>query len=80
MNLNVTDDSWVEVEVDGKVETSATLPKGTQKTWSGQKEIIVYSGNAKGVSVSRNQGAAKALGKTANPQGIKFTPTGESPL
>ncbi|OUC12805.1 MAG: hypothetical protein B0A82_20745 [Alkalinema sp. CACIAM 70d] len=80
VSLNVTDESWVEVEVDGKVATSATLPKGTQKTWSGQKEIIVYSGNAKGVSVSRNQEAAKALGTTADPKGIKFTATGESPL
>ncbi|MGI0491274.1 RodZ domain-containing protein [Alkalinema pantanalense CENA528] len=80
VSLNVTDESWVEVEVDGKVETSATLPKGTQKTWSGQKQIIVYSGNAKGVSVSRNQGAAKALGTTADPKGIKFTAAGESPL
>jgi cytoskeleton protein RodZ len=61
ITLSVTDNSWVEVVVDGKPLLAEELPKGTQKTISG-KTIEVYSGNAGGVSVGTNQGAPQPLG------------------
>jgi cytoskeleton protein RodZ len=61
ITLSVTDNSWVEVTVDGKQLLAEELPKGTQKTISG-KTIEVYSGNAGGVSVGMNQAVPQPLG------------------
>ncbi len=76
IKLNVTDESWVEVMVDGKVEFEGTLQKGTQKTWGGQKQVTISSGNAGGILVSYNNGAAKPLGAPGDiVQNVKFPPT-----
>ncbi|NJM48410.1 MAG: DUF4115 domain-containing protein [Alkalinema sp. RU_4_3] len=61
ITLSVTDNSWVEIVVDGKPLLAEELPKGTQKTISG-KTIEVYSGNAGGVSVGMNQAPPQPLG------------------
>lgn len=76
VTLNVTEASWVEVLVDGKVAFEGTLQKGTQKAWGGQKQVTISSGNAGGVSVSYNNGAAKPLGAPGKVvQDVKFPPT-----
>ncbi|MEB3293169.1 MAG: helix-turn-helix domain-containing protein [Synechococcales bacterium] len=74
VSLDITEESWVEVEVDGQVMTSEILKKGTKKTVSG-KNVVVSTGNARGVSVSYNQQAAKAMGATADLAVVKFPPT-----
>lgn len=76
VKLNVTDDSWAEIVVDGKVAFDGTLQKGTQKTWGGQKQVVITLGNAGGVLVSYNNGAAKPLGALGDiVQNVKFPPT-----
>ncbi len=76
VSLNASDESWVQVIVDGKVAFEGTLQKGTQKSWGGQKQIIISAGNAGGVSVSYNNGAAKPLGAAGDVvQDLKFPPT-----
>ena len=76
VRLNMIDESWVEVVVDGKVAFDGTLQKGTQKTWAGQKQVVISSGNAGGVSVSYNNGATKPLGAPGDVvQNVKFPPT-----
>ncbi len=76
VNLNVIDDSWVQVTVDGKVAFEGTLSKGTQKVWGGQKQVSISTGNAGGVLVSYNNGAAKSLGAPGKVvDGVKFPPT-----
>ncbi len=76
VKLDATEESWVEVVVDGKVAFDGTLPKGTQKTWGGQKQVVISLGNAGGVLVSYNNGAAKSLGATGDVvQNVKFPPT-----
>ncbi|MCY7324380.1 MAG: DUF4115 domain-containing protein [Phormidesmis sp. CAN_BIN36] len=75
VKLNLIDESWVEVVVDGKVAFDGTLQKGTQKTWAGQKQVVIKAGNAGGVSASYNNGAAKLLGAPGNiVQNVKFPP------
>ena len=76
VKLNMIDESWIEVVVDGKVAFDGTLQKGTQKTWAGQKQVIISAGNAGGVSASYNNGAAKSLGAPGDVvQNVKFPPT-----
>jgi cytoskeleton protein RodZ len=72
VSINVTADSWVEIEADGKSLEASTLVKGTQKSWSATKSLNIFTGNAQGVSVSYNQGASKPMGTTADPAELRF--------
>lgn len=74
VKLNVTEESWAEILVDGKSVFEGTLTKGTQKTWTGKKQVVVSAGNAGGVSVSYNNGAAKAMGGLGEVKEMAFPP------
>lgn len=73
--VNLTDESWLQVIVDGKVEFEGILKKGDQKTWKAQKTLVLQSGNAGAVSVSYNQGEAKVLGAAGEVKDMTFPPT-----
>jgi cytoskeletal protein RodZ len=74
VKLSLTDESWVQVVVDGEVKAEAVLPKGTQQTWSGQRQITVLAGNAGAVSVSHNGGAAQKMGALGDVSERTFAP------
>lgn len=79
VDLNLTDRSWVEVTVDGKVDYEGSLDKGEQRTWKAKKSIVVVAGNAGAVVASFNQGEAKALGKTGDVVTVAFPPEEKRP-
>lgn len=66
IKLDIQDEAWVRVKVDGKTEFEGTLKPGEIKNWSGSQVITVESGNAGGVLVSQN-------GQPAEPMGAKYT-------
>jgi len=76
VDLNLTDRSWIEVSVDGKVAYEGSLDKGTQRTWKAKKSISIVAGNAGAVVASFNRGEAKTLGKAGDVVTVKF-PTPE---
>lgn len=63
VSVIVEEDSWVKVEIDGKIEFEGTLERGTQKTWEAQEKLVFVAGNAGGVLVAFNNGQAKQLGE-----------------
>ncbi|WP_448562256.1 RodZ domain-containing protein [Trichothermofontia sp.] len=63
VKLNFQGTSWVEVTVDGEVVFEGTLDAGTQRTWSGKKQVTIVAGNAGAVFVSYNQGQAVPMGE-----------------
>ncbi|AOX01291.1 hypothetical protein BJP34_19265 [Moorena producens PAL-8-15-08-1] len=63
VRLSITEQTWVRVVVDGKIELEETLPKGYQKTWIAKQKLTVRSGNAGGVLYSVDQQQPKSLGK-----------------
>ncbi|MBD3881415.1 helix-turn-helix domain-containing protein [Phormidium tenue FACHB-886] len=73
-NVRLTDTSWLQVVVDGRLDYEGTLPKGTERSWSAKREIIVVSGNAGAVSVSANDGASKPMGKLGDVQELTIKP------
>ena len=75
VKMNLTEDSWVEVKVDGQTAYEGTLPKGTQKTWSGKSQVVIRAGNAGGVSVSYNNSPAKPLGAAGDVETASFPPS-----
>jgi cytoskeletal protein RodZ len=77
--VNLVDDSWVEVVVDGKPDFEGTLSKGDKRTWKAQKSLVLRSGNAAAVLVSYNQGQAKPLGEPGTIREISFPPPAVPP-
>ncbi|MBD1848148.1 helix-turn-helix domain-containing protein [Cyanobacteria bacterium FACHB-63] len=75
VKMNVNEESWVEVVVDGKTEFEGTLPKGTQRSWSGKSQVVVTAGNAGGVSLSYNNATFKPMGSAGEVQTVTFPPT-----
>jgi len=63
VRLSITEQTWVRVVVDGKIELEDTLPKGYQKTWIAKQKLTVRSGNAGGVLYSVDQQQPKSLGQ-----------------
>jgi cytoskeleton protein RodZ len=74
VKLNLTDESWVAIEADGKLEYEGILPKGTQKTWKAKEKIVVNTGNAGGVSASFNGSEAKPLGEAGMVAEMSYPP------
>lgn len=69
----LTDESWISVEADGDLIYEGTLPKGSQKTWSAQKDLVIRSGNAGAVMLSFNQEKAKPMGALGQVETQTFT-------
>lgn len=76
IDVNLTDDSWIEVIVDGTREYEGILEKGTKQSWSGKESIVISSGNAGAVSVAFNKGAAKAMGELGAVEEKTYTAKG----
>lgn len=74
VKMNVTEDSWVEVLVDGNPAFEGTLPKGTQRSWSGKQQVVVTAGNAGGVALSYNNAPFKPMGSAGEVQSATFPP------
>jgi len=70
--VKISEDSWVKVMVDGKSDFEGILPKGTHRTWTGQKAVKVRAGNAGGVQVTVNQQKLQPLGKSGQIQEITY--------
>lgn len=62
VNVSLTADSWLEVTVDGEVEVSETLPRGTKRSWSAEQAVTIVAGNAGAVQVVFNQAKAQTMG------------------
>jgi cytoskeletal protein RodZ len=62
VGVTLTDQSWVRVVADGKMEFEGVLPQGTQRIWSASQELTVRAGNAGGVMVSLNEDSPKPMG------------------
>ncbi|GAP99372.1 helix-turn-helix domain-containing protein [Leptolyngbya sp. NIES-2104] len=75
VKMNVNEDSWVEVLVDGNPAFEGTLPKGTQRSWSGKQQVVVTAGNAGGVALSYNNATFKPMGSAGEVQSATFPPT-----
>jgi cytoskeletal protein RodZ len=70
--VKFTDQSWIRVMTDGKMNFEGVLPQGTQRLWTADKQIVVRAGNAGGVIVSLNNGQAKPLGMPGSVEEVTF--------
>ena len=73
VNITLRDKCWLKVVVDGKTEFEGTLPKGTNRTWTGKKQVTVRAGNAGGVFITFNDEQEKLLGKPGEVGEVTYT-------
>jgi cytoskeletal protein RodZ len=62
VQIKLTAQSWIEIEVDGAVKLAEVLPEGTERNWTADKQLRVRAGNAGGVTLAYNGGQAQQMG------------------
>jgi cytoskeletal protein RodZ len=72
VSVSFKDESWMQVEIDGKTEFEGTLPSGTVRTWQAKERLVVIAGNAGGVLVAVNNGQAQQLGDPGTVKEVVF--------
>lgn len=72
VGLTMTSQSWVRIVVDGKIEYEGVLSEGIEREWEANKQLVLRAGNAGGVMVSLNNGAAKRLGEPGAVEEVTF--------
>ncbi len=63
VELRITEESWVQVFVDGIKEFEGILRPGEEKHWNGQKQVAVRVGNAGGVEAIVNGESKGRMGQ-----------------
>lgn len=73
VGINLQEKCWLKVMVDGKIAFEGILPEGTQRQWTGKKEVTIRAGNAGGVVISFNNQQQKILGAPGQVEEITYT-------
>jgi cytoskeletal protein RodZ len=64
--------SWVKVVVDGQPAFEGSLTAGNAKTWTAKRELILTTGNAGGIVVTKNNTQLPELGAPGEKREVKF--------
>jgi cytoskeletal protein RodZ len=72
--VEMQDQSWLRITTDGEVAFEGVLKEGDARTWTADEQLVIRAGNAGGVVVSFNEGAAKSLGKPGVVTEVAFPP------
>ena len=78
LQLQLTQDSWLSVTVDGKRVVYETLPAGTVRDFHGVREITLRAGNAGGVNATIDGRPLGTLGQHGQVEERVFA-AGKSP-
>ncbi len=72
--VNLEEDSWMRVLIDGEVAYEGTLTAGTQQSWTAQRELRITAGNSGAVKYSFNGSPEKPLGEPGAVTSLTLTP------
>ncbi len=72
VGIQLKDDSWLKVVVDGKTAFEGTLTQGTHRTWMAEERLTVRASNADQVLIAFNHQQAKKLGKPGQVQEVIY--------
>jgi cytoskeleton protein RodZ len=72
--VNLEQDAWMRVTVDGEVAYEGILSAGSQETWTGENEIRITAGNSGGVLFSFNGSEEQPLGQPGAVRNLTLTP------
>ena len=74
VQMKLTAQSWIEVEVDGSVKLAEVMQEGAERSWTADKELRVRSGNAGGVILAYNGGTSEKMGAPGAVEEKTFSP------
>ncbi len=74
LEISAKTTSWVKVVVDGKPAFEGRLNAGNAKTWTAKRELILTTGNAGGLVVTKNNTQLPDLGALGEKREVKFQP------
>jgi cytoskeletal protein RodZ len=74
LEISAKTTSWVKVVVDGRPAFEGRLNAGNAKTWTAQRELILTTGNAGGLVVTKNNTQLPELGALGEKREVKFQP------
>ena len=72
VGINLQERCWLKVMVDGEVAFEGILLEGTQRQWTGKKQVTIRAGNAGGVVISFNNQQQKILGAPGQVEEITY--------
>jgi cytoskeletal protein RodZ len=72
LEISAKTTSWVKVVVDGKPAFEGSLSAGNAKTWTAKHELILTTGNAGGIVVTKNNTQLGELGAPGEKREVKF--------
>lgn len=75
LTLQTTADVWLQVKSDGAVVFQNVLSKGSRETWTAQKELELWTGNAGAMQMSLNGKPLEWLARGVK-KGVKVTHRG----
>jgi cytoskeletal protein RodZ len=73
VDVTLTAQSWLRIDIDGKTVFQGILPEGTQKTWTADSTLKVRAGNAGAVMVAYNNGQAQRMGAPGAVEEVTFS-------
>lgn len=73
VGINLQERCWLKVMVDGQVAFEGVLPQGTQRQWTGRKQVTIRAGNAGGVAITFNNQQQKILGAPGQVEEVTYT-------
>jgi cytoskeletal protein RodZ len=72
LEISAKTTSWVKVVVDGQPAFEGRLKAGNAKTWTAKRELILTTGNAGGLVVTKNNTQLPDLGAPGEKREVKF--------
>ncbi|MEM6839485.1 MAG: RodZ domain-containing protein [Cyanobacteria bacterium P01_C01_bin.120] len=71
--VNLEQDAWMRITVDGEVAYEGILPAGSEETWTAEEEIAINAGNSGGVLFSFNGSDEQPLGQPGQVRRLVLT-------
>ena len=72
VDIQIKDECWLRVVVDGKTEFEGILREGTRRTWIANEQLTLRADNGGSVLVNFNHQRAKRLGEPGKVQEVTY--------
>lgn len=75
LSVQTSANVWLQVKSDGSVIFQNILPKGSRESWTAQRELELWTGNASAMALTLNGKPLEGLGRGVK-KGIRITHAG----
>lgn len=72
--VNLEEDAWMRITVDGEVAYEGILTAGSEESWTAEEELVITAGNSGGVLFSVNGSEEQPLGEPGQVRDLVLTP------